>query len=297
MRVIDEQPMETIHLYVVLEDQLPPKRDYFAIFTIIFCSLLLLNFIFLCLLAPSPNHEVSFSLAVQGYALAPVTKTMNRAVHATGKHYVPATTATGTITFYNGAIYTQIIPINTVLKGADGIPVITDAQATIPPTAQTIPPTYGRTSVLAHSVTPGMSGNVEAGDINQACCVTSVIAQNPYGFHGGRNAYTDTYLTGGDVKNATASLLPTLQAQTLSLFHTLIVLDPHCSTTVATHPFVGQQTSSAIAKISTTCNTVSYAKNPLLHLSLHILRILEWELSLISSFKLLGWKVMLSVCT
>jgi hypothetical protein len=162
-------------------------------------------------------QQVSFSLVIQGYALAPVTRTIKvtATAIATGKQYVPATTATGTITFYNGAIYSQIIPFGTVLKGADGIKVVTDEQAVIPPAVQTTSPTYGQVSVAAHALISGRAGNIQAGDINEACCVTSVIAQNTL-FHGGRDAYTYTYLSGQDVKNTTAPLLPTLQAQTLS---------------------------------------------------------------------------------
>ena len=178
MRVVDQKPMETLHLYVVPEDQLPPKRDYFAICMSIFCSLFLIGIITLSLFAPSPNYEVSFPLAIQGYALAPVSKTIKVTDIATGKQYVPATTATGSITFYNGEIYTQIIPFGTVLKGSDAIAVVTDEQAVIPPAAQTTPPTYGQVSVLAHALTRGAVGNIRAGNINEACCVTSVIAQN-----------------------------------------------------------------------------------------------------------------------
>jgi hypothetical protein len=112
MRVVDEDPMETLHLYVVPEDQLPPKWDFLAIFTIIFCSVFLIGIIAISIPAPSPDHEVSFSLTIQGYALAPVSKTIQTNVTATGKQYVPATTATGMITFYNGAIYPQIIPVS-----------------------------------------------------------------------------------------------------------------------------------------------------------------------------------------
>jgi hypothetical protein len=52
------------------------------------------------------------------------------------------------------------------------------------------------------------------GDINIACCVTSVIAQNPYTFTGGTNARDFTYLTQHDVTRTTSSLLPALQTQT-----------------------------------------------------------------------------------
>lgn len=256
MRVVDEEPMETLHLYVVPEDQLPPKRDYLAMFTVIFCFIVLIGILALSILAPSPDHEVSFSLVIQGYALAPVTRIINVAAIATGKQYVPATTATGTITFYNGALYAQMIPFGTVLKGADGIEVVTDEQAVIPPAAQTTPPTYGQVSVVAHALLSGEGGNIQAGDINEACCVTSVIAQNTL-FRGGRDAYTYTYLSGQDVKNATEELLPTLRSQTLSTLPTPH-LNPTCTTVTTSTPSVGKETVNAVLRVTETCKAVSY---------------------------------------
>ena len=256
MRVVDEEPVETLHLYVVPEDQLPPKRDYLAIFTVIFCFIVLIGIIAISILAPSPDHEVSFSLVIQGYYLAPVTKTIKVTAIATGKQYVPATTATGTITLYNGALYAQMIPFGTVLKGADGIEVVTDEQAVIQPAVQTTPPTYGQVSVAAHALISGVVGNIQAGDINEACCVTSVIAQNTL-FHGGRDAYTYTYLSDQDVKNTTAPLLPTLRLQTLSTLPNP-QLNPTCTTVTTSTPGVGKETVNAVLRVTETCKAVSY---------------------------------------
>jgi hypothetical protein len=257
MRVVDEEPLETLHLYVVPEDQLPPKRDYLAIFTVIFCLLVLIGILAISVLAPPPDHEVSFSLVIHGYMLAPISRTIKVNTIATGKQYVPATTATGTITFYNDAIYAQIIPSDTVLKGSDGIQVVTDEQAVIPPAAQTTPPTYGQVSVAAHARISGKAGNIQAGDINEACCVTSVIAQNTL-FHGGRNAYTYTYLSDQDVKKTAAPLLPKLQAQTLStLPHPQ--LNPTCTTVTTSIPGVGKETVNAVLSITETCQAWSYS--------------------------------------
>ena len=76
MRVVDHEPMETLHLYVVPEDQLPPKRDYLSIGMMIFCFLFIIGIMALSLLAPSPNRNVSFSVNIQGFALAPISKSM-----------------------------------------------------------------------------------------------------------------------------------------------------------------------------------------------------------------------------
>jgi Baseplate J-like protein len=241
----------------VPEDQLPPKREYLAIFAVIFSLLVLIGILAISVLAPSPDHEVSFSLVIQGYALAPVSRTIKVTALATGRQYVPATTATGTITFYNGAIYAQTIPFDTVLKGAYGIQVVTDEQAVIPPAAQTTPPTYGQVSVEAHALISGKAGNIQAGDINEACCVTSVIAQNAL-FHGGRDAYTYTYLSDQDVKDTTAPLLQTLQAQTLSTLRNP-QLNPTCSTVTASTPGVGKETVNAAIRLTETCKALSYS--------------------------------------
>jgi baseplate J-like protein len=257
MRVVDEEPMETLHLYVVPEDQLPPKRDYLAIFMVIFSTIILVCILAITLLAPSPEHEVAFSLAIQGYALAPVSRTIKVTAIATGKQYVPATTATGTITFYNGAIYPQIIPLDTVLTGGDGIRVVTDEQAVIPPAAQTTPPAYGQVSVSAHALITGKAGNIQAGDINEACCVTSVIAQNA-SFHGGRDAYTYTYLSGQDIEHTAVPLLPALQAQTLATLRNP-KLNPTCTTVTTSIPGVGKKTVKAVLSITETCKALSYS--------------------------------------
>lgn len=259
MRLVDEEPIQTFHLYVVPENELPPKQDHSALIILTLCVLFIMGVIALSLLAPTPDHEVSFSLSIQGYYLAPVSKTMHISVQATGNVSVAATAATGTITFYNGTIYTQIIPVGTILKGSDGVSVITDAQAILPPAVQTTPPTYGQTSVVAHALISGQAGNIAGGDINEACCVTSVIAQNPYSFSGGRNAYRYTYLTVQDVKNATDPVIPAVQQQALSLFTTSSVLDPTCATSVRSNRAIGQRTKTALVTFTVTCKAISYS--------------------------------------
>lgn len=256
MRVVEQEPMETLHLYVIPEDQLPHKRDYLALVMIVLSFIIIISMIAISIFIHSPTQEVSFSVNIQGIILAPMEKTIYKTVSATGKQYVSATTVTGTITFYNGAIYSQIIPVNTIIKGADGVTVITDEQATIPSASQTIPPTYGQTTVLTHSVTPGAIGNIRSGDINEACCATSVIAQNT-SFHGGKDAYTYTYLSEKDVQNAVSPLLPTLQVQTLSLL-SYPQLNPTCITVTISSPSVGRETTSAVLRITETCKAFSY---------------------------------------
>ena len=208
---------------------------------------LLLVVIAASLLAPPPDTSKAFSVTVHGFPLAPVHKSITVSAQATGKGSLAPTTATGIITFYNGQPYTQIIPVGTILTGRDGMAVITDEHAVIPPAAQTTPPTYGQVNVAAHALTPGASGNISAGDINKACCVTSVIAQNPYSFTGGRDAQSYIYVTKQDVDNAVSPLLTTLEAQTPQLFPSL-ALSPNCVATITATPALEQRA----AKVSVT---------------------------------------------
>lgn len=261
MPVIDEEPMETVHIYLVLEEQLPPKNDIPSLITIAVCALVLVTYGVLSLLVPPAQHDVSFAGTIHGFALRPVRTTSSVTTRATGKGSVHATTATGTITFYNGALYVQIIPVGTILTSSDGASVVTDEQAVIPPAAQTTPPTYGQVSVLAHALRAGASGNIAAGDLNEACCVTSVIAQNPFVFTGGTTARSFTYLTAQDVTNASTPLLAHLQTQTLVLFPTHIVLEPQCMSVITSNPVVGKETTSATVSIHETCHAFSYSKH------------------------------------
>ncbi len=262
MKIVDEEQIETLHLYVIPEDDLspdvPPKPDYLACIITTLCFLCLIGQLASTLFFPVPNHDISFSLTINGFPLQPVIKTAKVKVTATGMGHSNATYASGTITFYNGAIYTQIIPFGTILKGADGIAVVTDTQAIIPSATQTTPPTYGYTSVPAHALSPGTAGNIAAGDINMACCVTSVIAQNPSAFTEGKNARDYTYLTRADVATA-LSTVSSLQNQTIALFRTPAVLNPTCSSVSISYPAIGKVTRTAVVTVTETCQAISYS--------------------------------------
>jgi len=219
--------------------------------------ILLVVIIAASLLVPSPNTSKAFTVTVQGFALAPVRQSATVQAQATGKGYIAPTTATGNITFYNGQPYTQIIPTGTIVKGQDGVAVITDEAAAIPPVTQTIPPTDGQVTVPAHALVPGASGNIAAGDINEPCCVTSVIAQNPSAFTGGSNGQHFTYVTRQDVYHAITPLLSTLEQRVPQLF-TSLALAPTCVPTVSAVPPVGQKAEKVNVTVTVSCTAVSY---------------------------------------
>jgi hypothetical protein len=258
--VNQQEPLETLHLFVLREDQLPPPPDYGGLAIAVLCSLVLLSILGLLLFWPKTEPTVSFSTTITGFRLPAVQASLSLLISATGKGYTSATEARGAISFYNGQTYMQIIPAGTILKGHDGVSVITEQVAVIPPAAQTTPPTYGQSSVAAHALVAGAAGNIAAGDINEPCCVTSVIAQNPYPFTGGHDARGYTYLTAQDVARAQAAYMPQLEASAAAHFATSIVLDLHCTTTSTVKPAIGTEATTARLTLYTICTALSYSR-------------------------------------
>lgn len=264
------EPEDTFHVYMeedritvvreppeIIDSTPPPPRDTHWSLAAGLWLLLLVALIAVSLLAPQPDTSKAFTVTIQGFALAPVHQSVAVTAQATGKGYIEPTTATGNITFYNGQPYTQIIPTGTILKGQDGIAVITNEAATIPAAAQTIPPTYGQVTVPAHALISGASGNIIAGDINEPCCVTSVIAQNPSAFTGGSNGQHFTYVTKQDVYYTVTPLLSTLEKHVPQLF-TSLALAPTCVPTVSAVPPAGQKAKKVSVTATVSCTAVSY---------------------------------------
>lgn len=124
-----EEPMETIHLYVVREEA---KRPY---------SLLPLFFAFLCLVAigaltiysgdhPYLEHE---TLRVPPILLPIQNFSISEPVIPTGVKTHPATFAHGVLTLTNGTIITQILPQGMIFTGNNDTEIITDTPVPVPP--------------------------------------------------------------------------------------------------------------------------------------------------------------------
>ena len=132
----------------------------------------------------------------------------SQTIPASGHGTMPATHATGTLTFYNPFPTQQTIPINTIVTDAKGISVITDASVTLP-AAQ--PSTKTSANVSAHTINTGTSGNIPANDFtNIQCCATGILVQNLTAFTGGQNQQTYPYVQQSDIDSATNQLSNTL---------------------------------------------------------------------------------------
>jgi hypothetical protein len=131
--------------------------------------------------------------------LTPLTLIQSTTAVATGKGHQNAEVAVGTITFFNGLFTSQTIAAGTTLTGSDGVEVVTDQLAVIPAASASTPPTYGQVTVSAHALYPGPQGNIPVHDINQTCCLPSVLAQNTNAFRGGQLERDYTVVTRKDI--------------------------------------------------------------------------------------------------
>ena len=169
--------------------------------------------------------------------------------------------AGGTLTFYNAATYPQTIAAGTVLTGADGVQVLTDAAAPIPAGD---PPLFGVVTVNAHAAQPGSRGNIAALDINGLCCVAGVAVKNTADFSGGQDAQTYPTVRQADIDDLARPLIDTLtqdaQAGVQSQLHPQewMVTIPACSNAInADHP-AGSRATQVTVTVTVTCRVEVY---------------------------------------
>ena len=189
---------------------------------------------------------------------------------ASGVVHVPAEAARGTLTFYNAATYPQTIAAGTVLTGADGVQVVTDAAAPIPAGN---PPLFGVVTVSAHTLQAGPHGNIAALDIDGLCCAAGVAVKNTAGFSGGQDAQTYTTVRQADIDGLTRPLIDTLMqdAQTgvrvqLHPQEWMVTL-PICTSAVnANHP-AGSRATQVTVTVTVTCRAEAYDQQAALQLA------------------------------
>jgi hypothetical protein len=288
---IDEEPEEIIDVYFVrrepeitVVDATPPQntKNTSSIFTyaiLFFAFFLPLSAIFfqLYLLYNPPIATVTIIPTVQTFSLKstiqlgrmvhPITLSQSQTVATTGKGHRNATRATGTITFYNGQLISITVSAGTILTGADSVQVTTDQDATIPAADLTAnPPLIGNATVSAHAVNPGASGNIQALDINIACC-SSVVAKNS-SFSGGQDARDFQMVAKADITNVSTSLKTLLSASTKGALQGQLQPGEElqtlpCSPIVATDHQPGDEATKVTVTVSETCNAAAYNKDEL----------------------------------
>ena len=195
--------------------------------------------------------------------LPPLTLIQTIRAIATGKGHQDAEAAIGTITFYNGLFTSQTVAAGTTLTGSDGVQVVTDQLAVIPAALATTPPTYGQVTISAHALKSGTQGNIHVRDINQACCLPSVLAQNTAAFQGGQHEQDYTVVTRGDIDHGVASLTTTLIPSAHAAFSAQLttneaLVTPACTRTVTTDHQAGAEAAMITITVSEHCAAIAY---------------------------------------
>jgi hypothetical protein len=187
--------------------------------------------------------------------------TQNQAVPTTGTGHAPARAGEGTLTFYNAAPYAQTVTARTVLAGADGVEIVTEAPAVIPAGN---PPTFGIITVPAHATEIGPQGNIAPLDLNGLCCVAGVSVKNTAAFHSGQNAYAYPMVTQEDIDQVAGPLLAVLTPEAQSSLQGEIHANERLAGSVQCWPAVipdhqvGSNASQVKVSVSVTCHAQVY---------------------------------------
>ena len=195
--------------------------------------------------------------------------TQRQTVSTTGTGHAPARVGEGTVTFYNAAPYSQTVAAGTLLTGADGVEIVTDAPAVIPAGN---PPIEGEATVPAHATTIGPQGNIAPLDLNGLCCMAGVSVKNTTAFHDGRDAYDYPMVTQADINQAAGPLVATLTSATQARLQAEVhqserLAGPvQCQPTVTLDHPVGSDASQVTVSVSVTCHAQVYDHEAVLRL-------------------------------
>ncbi|HLX40818.1 MAG TPA: VCBS domain-containing protein [Ktedonobacteraceae bacterium] len=141
---------------------------------------------------------------IEARFLSSTPPTQSATIPASGRGILPATHATGELTFYNSFSSPQTLLANTIVTDTKGIEVVTDSAVVVP---GEIPPTSGSATVTAHTINAGSSSNIPDGDFyNVPCCAGGITLSNLSAFTGGRNAQSYSYVEQSDIDSAVQQL-------------------------------------------------------------------------------------------
>ena len=236
---VDDEPVETLHIYVVREEVKPPLLP-------IFLSVLALSLLVaVCALSPYQQPVTRAVIRVPAVPLAVKTFTAQTPVIPTGMHTYPATTAHGILTITNGSVIAQTLPASVIFITNSGVSIATD-QAVFVPAGNANG--YGYATVSAHAAIAGTSGNIPASAIDQVLG-SSVYVRNLTAFTGGRDAYSVTFVTPHDIQRAVSTAHHLLAAEAFGLHYPCL------------------ETISGAVVVTWRCQFLTYHIPPYMHVS------------------------------
>ncbi len=246
MHQVEDEPIETIHLYVVREGQKRP-----SLIPVIISVLALSILIAFCALTPYRQPVIRAAIRIPAVLLPLKTLSAATPIIATGIKTYPATTAHGTLIITNGSVIAQQLPAGLIFTGTDGQGVATDAAVFVPAGSAA---GYGVATVQAHATTSGKGGNIPALDIDSVEG-TSLYIRNLRPFTGGQDAYSVKFVTPGDKQTALGSARETLAAQVNRI---KAILTNPCSESTA---------FGIMLRVAWVCRFVAYPDLPGLHIT------------------------------
>lgn len=180
MQTVDDEPLETIHLYVVREEAKPPLLPVFL--SVFALSILLV----LCVLSPPQQPETRMTLRVPAVLLPLQTYTAEASIMPTGIKTYPATVARGILTITNGSVISQTLPAGLIFISNNGVSVATDTAVFVPAGSAN---GFGVATVQAHALISGKIGNISPYTIDRVIG-TDIYIRNLTSFQGGKDLYT-----------------------------------------------------------------------------------------------------------
>ena len=195
MYQVDDEPTETLHIYVVREEVRPSLLPIFL--SVVALSLL----VAVSVLSPAQQPVTRAVIRVPAVLLPVRDFSVSVPVIPTGVKTYPATTAHGTLTITNGSIISQTLPAGFIFITNSGVSVVTD-QAVFVPAGNANG--YGIATVSAHALVSGRSGNIPALAVDTVEG-SSVYVRNLAAFRGGRDAYSVKVVTPQDIQTALIS--------------------------------------------------------------------------------------------
>ncbi len=190
---VDDEPIETLHVYVVREAAPKP-----SLLPIIISVLALLTLVAISGFSPPQQPVTRVEIRVPAVLLPVQTFKVRVSVVPTGVRAYPATTAHGTLTMTNGSIISQTLPAGFIFTTSSGVSVVTD-QAVFVPAGNANG--YGYAVVSAHTGIAGNSGNIPTLAIDTVIG-SSVYVRNLTAFSGGSDAYSIKVVTSQDKQTA-----------------------------------------------------------------------------------------------
>ncbi|MFL5625001.1 MAG: baseplate J/gp47 family protein [Ktedonobacteraceae bacterium] len=299
--MLEGEPIETIHLYIVREEEEQPVVDstvqdtakvdtqplvvksypkrlrlvpYLLIIAHLLIVLAAFSMHFYTILTETATITIipkSYYLTahltpsnVQSRIFQPLTLTQSRTVPATGKGHQPPTQAHGAVTFYNTLPQEQTILAGTVLTASNGEQFLTDSDVMIPAGTYAVNGQAG-VSVTAQNVGP--EGNIAAGAIHGLCCRAGILVLNN-AFSGGQNERDFTMVTQSDITSVVSSVVPYLTERIHTAFQQQMrrgeLLTPNqCSQKIVTDHHAGDEVTTVTVMVSKSCITAAYNQHSL----------------------------------